>query len=142
MKVTIGPYPKNDGERKVKVKVHKYDTWNADNTLAHIIYPLLVAFRETNEGSPKVADEDVPERLRSTSSTKKLEENDKDEFFHDRWNWVLDECIFAFGQLKDDEHDSFLYTEHGYDRTNADQYYKRIDSALLLFGKYYRHLWT
>jgi len=35
MKVNIGPFKKNKN-RKVKVKIHDYDTWNADETLIYI----------------------------------------------------------------------------------------------------------
>jgi hypothetical protein len=33
-------------KRKIKVRIDDYDAWNADNTLAHIILPLLKVVRE------------------------------------------------------------------------------------------------
>ena len=42
MKVYIGRYPKDPNkEQKVNVQIDKWDTWNMDATLAHIIVPML-----------------------------------------------------------------------------------------------------
>jgi hypothetical protein len=41
MKVYIGPYKKTSDERKIDVRIDKYDTWNMDSTLAYIILPML-----------------------------------------------------------------------------------------------------
>lgn len=32
--------------RKIKVKIDGYDTWSLDETLCHVIHPLLVEFRK------------------------------------------------------------------------------------------------
>ena len=49
MKVYIGRYPKDHTkERKVRVEINDYDTWNLDHTLAQVIYPALVKFKEDN----------------------------------------------------------------------------------------------
>ena len=47
-------------KRKIEVRIDKYDTWNMDNTLAHIILPMLKQLKETKHGSPLVDDEDLP----------------------------------------------------------------------------------
>lgn len=85
-------------ERKVVIKIDRYDTWNMNDTLALIIHPMLVQLKETKHGSPDVDDEDVPEELRSTSAPKKENEWDTDDNWHKRWDYVLDEMIWAFGQ--------------------------------------------
>ncbi len=92
---TINKLIKNR-KRKVKVRIDPYDTWNMDNTLAHIILPMLRQLKETKHGSPMVDDEDVPEHLRSTSAPPKENEWESDENFFKRWDYVLDEMIFAF----------------------------------------------
>ena len=69
MKIEIGPYPDDDSERKIDVQLDKFDTWNMDDTLAHIILPMLKQLKETKHGSHIVDDEDVPEELRTTSNT-------------------------------------------------------------------------
>ena len=88
--------------RKIKVKIHKYDTWSMDNTLAHIILPMLVQLKAAKHGAPFVDDEDVPEQLRSTQAPPRENESDLDGNHFKRWEWVLDEEIFAFSCLVDD----------------------------------------
>ena len=80
------------------VKIDKYDTWSMDHTLSHIILPMLKQLKETKHGSPFVADEDVPEGLglRSTEAPPKENDYDIDANHHKRWDWVMDEMIFAF----------------------------------------------
>jgi hypothetical protein len=99
-------------KRKVKIKLHPYDTWNMDETLSIIILPLLLQLKEQKPGSPNVDLEDVPEDLRVDYS-KNLEYNQQqafdfyadDEFehtemdIHARWEWVLNEIIWTFEQL-------------------------------------------
>ena len=164
------------------VKIDRYDTWSMDHTLADIILPMLKQLRDTKHGSPLVDLEDVPEELRmvgyedaSSQYTLDLdnpEEYGKDswELTHLRWEWVLNEMIFAFEHLVDDKwEDAFhsgvhdikhvpcewyedgkpkLYSmEHGPNHTYKLDYeglrkvYDRMDNGFKLFGKYYRGLW-
>lgn len=78
------------------VKIDRWDTWSMDHTLAHIVLPMLKQLRATKHGSQNVDDEDVPEHLRSTAAEPKENEWDTDSNIHLRWDWVLDEMIFAF----------------------------------------------
>jgi hypothetical protein len=91
-------------ERNISVKIDKYDTWSMDNTLAHIILPMLKQLKATTHGAPFVDDEDVPEGigLRSTEAEPKEDEYDVDSNHFKRWNWALDEMIFAFECKIDD----------------------------------------
>ena len=84
------------------VKIDRYDTWSMDHTLAPIILPMLKQLQKTKHGSPGVDDEDVPEELKSTSAPPKENEWDTDENWFKRWDWVLDEMIFAFECKVDD----------------------------------------
>jgi hypothetical protein len=49
-----------------------------------------------------VDDVDVPKELRSTSAPAKENEWDTDDNHHKRWEWVLNEMIFAFEHHLDD----------------------------------------
>lgn len=89
-------------KRKVKIKIHDYDAWNVDSTLALIILPLLNSLKSSKHGAPNVDDEDVPDHLKSTSAPKKENEYDIDENHFKRWDWVLDEMIWTFEQLQPD----------------------------------------
>ena len=161
----------NKKERKVQVKIHDYDIWNADETIAYVVLPILKKIREGTHGIPSVLDEDVPESIRSTADPKLTEEEKSaghiDENYEARWEWVLDEMIFAFetkvGKLKDWE-DQFYSgncdfvlrkTEDGYyslekgpndtfsiDENGRKMFVERIQNGFRLFGKYYESLWT
>lgn len=98
-------------KRKEKIRIDYYDTWSMDNTLALIILPMLKQLKEDKHGAPYVDDRDVPIELRSTSvKKKKKHEWDTDENHFKRWDWVIDEMIWAFEQkLADDEGRSNYY---------------------------------
>ena len=113
-------------KRTVKIKLHEYDSWNVDDTLALIILPLLKQLRENQQGSPGVQDEDLPEELRSV------------ECWETRWKWVLDEMIWAFEQLVNGSDDNLFQT---YSNEEYLAHHQRIDRGTTLFGKYFRGLW-
>lgn len=95
------------------VHIDRWDTWSMDSTLAMIVLPMLRQLRATAHGSPLVADEDVPESLRSTSAPPRENEYDVDANHHARWEWVLDEMIFAFEmKARDDWTQEFHTGEH------------------------------
>jgi hypothetical protein len=79
MKISIGKYPKKDGEQKKSIRIDPWDTWSMDHTLADIILPMLKQLRKTQHGAPCTDDEDVPEHLRSTKAKPKKNEWDVDE---------------------------------------------------------------
>jgi len=129
MKVHIGPYPKGERARKISIRIDKYDTWSMDSTLALIIHPMLIQLKQTKHGSPWIDDEDVPEELRSTSAPPKENEWDADDNHHARWDWVLDEMIWAFETHLDDESQFKV------------ELFGRKRNGFCLFGKYYQALW-
>jgi hypothetical protein len=151
-------------KRKINIQIDNYDVWSADHTLALVIHPTLVKLRERKQGTPWVDDEDVPENIRSTSA-KPLTEEEKncgclDEFGEARWNWVLNEMIWAFEQhITDDweaqyesgNHD-FKVTETGNLEVGPNHTYvadyeaikkhrERMNNGRRLFAKYYFALW-
>jgi len=155
-------------KRKVYVRIDRWDTWNMDDTLAHIILPMLKQLKATKHGGPYVEDEDVPEHMRSTVAPPLTEEQknigDVDANYFIRWNWVIDEMIFAFESKLDDSWEDqfqsgesqllFKKLENGmsemirgaddtkkYDWEGRTAYAKRISNGFRLFGKYYEGLW-
>lgn len=131
MKVNIGPYihSEEDGDRVVNVIIDDHDTWNMDHTLALIIHPMLLQLKKNKAGAPYVDDEVVPNDIRSTMSTR---DDDVDEFWHKRWDWVLDEMIWSFNYI--------LESWNGDDPFDKERE-ERAQRGFELFGKYFQCLW-
>lgn len=152
------------------IKIDKYDTWNMDSSMAHIILPMLKQIKEAKCGAPNVNDEDVPDELKSMNAPRCENEWDVDDNFHKRWEWVLDEEIFAFSCLLDDnwadqyqsgvsdwemkeseetfEGEKLFEAVKGknhtlkYDWDGMAKGQERINNGLRLFGRYYQGHWT
>ena len=129
--------------RRVSVKIDRYDTWSMDNTLAHIILPMLKQLKETKQGSPVVDMSDVPEHLRINDPKAKAfwDDGEIDDKFHDRWAYVIDEMIWTFEQEVDGDDDSVFFTDRKLDMDKYKEYNKRKENGFRLFGKYYVNLW-
>jgi len=152
------------------VKIDPWDTWSMDSTLSPIILPMLKQLQKDKHGAPFVDDKDVPKELRSTSAPPKANEWDVDDNHFKRWDWVMDEMIWAFEQLCDDDWEAQYtsgeidhtwvvsdYDENGkaklwtmengpnhtykMDMVGRAKHQKRINNGLKLFGKYYQNLW-
>ena len=80
------------------VKIDKFDTWNMDVTLAYIIVPMLKQLKEVKHGAPFVDNEDVSDELRASDEDLHTysKNGETDEHYFDRWDYVMDEMIFAF----------------------------------------------
>ena len=152
------------------VKIDRWDTWSMDSTLADIILPMLKQLQKDKHGAPFVDDEDVPEELKSTSAPPKQDEYSTDDNHFKRWDYVLNEMIFAFECKVDDSwEEKFSSGEidhktvacnwdengkatmyqmvdgpnHTYklDMDGMQEVQKRITNGFRLFGKYYEGLW-
>jgi hypothetical protein len=73
-----------------------------DSTLGMIALPMLKQLKAAKQGAPYVDDEDVPEELKSTFAPPKENEWDTDGNHFKRWDYVMDEMIFAFEHRLDD----------------------------------------
>jgi len=124
-------------KRTIVVKIDKYDTWSMDHTLSYIIVPMLKQLKETKHGAPYVDNKDVPKDLHSSSAPPKVNSWDVDANHFKRWDWVLDEMIWAFEQHANDDKDQPPYT----DEEEYIKYLKRKQKGFALFGKYYQSLW-
>ena len=151
-------------KRKVSVRIDRYDAWSADHTLAMIIHPLLIELKDQKGGSPHVDDEDVPEHLRSYSAPELTEEEKNsghtDENWHKRWDWVLDEMIWAFEQHANEDWEDQYHSgnhdlsvedgvlkigpndTHKVDREGIKKHRERMSNGRRLFAKYYEGLWS
>ena len=141
------------------VKIDRWDTWSMDHTLAHIIHPMLVQLHKDKHGAPYTEDDDVPEYLRSYMAQPKENEWDTDSLHFMRWDWILNEMIWAFEQeLKDDDEEQFFdHSECGdekpwdkdgkyaskikLDTEGLEAHQKRKANGFRLFGRYYQNLW-
>jgi len=152
-------------KRTIKVHIDRWDTWSMDDTLAHIILPMLKQLKETKHGAPYVDLKDVPKELHGKKLTKKQKDNGEvDDKHFERWDWVLDEMIFAFDskvndgweeqfetgesdlqwkKLEDGNYQMVEGPEHTrvYDWEARKVYEERISNGFKLFGKYYNNLW-
>lgn len=138
-------------KRKEYVRIDEYDTWSMDHTLALIILPMLKQLKVNNHGYGFVDQEDAPG----------IEEGPA------RWDFVMDEMIWAFDQYTREDNDEpyptgdFLSCWADLDgepgepteptpeqiknieeyRAASAIYHERKKKALILFGKYYNSLW-
>ena len=182
----IGGYISNAAEsylqfqnaRRVKVRIDAYDVWSMDSTLGYIVLPMLKQLKEMKYGSPMIEDEDVPhlpKQGKSSNESRQGDLFDSDEHdqlcwkqYEERWEWVIDEMIFAFESLVGDNEDwenkywsgeSDIYWEElnggsgmsemklgpndtrVWDKEGHTKEAERIQNGFRLFGKYYRGLW-
>jgi len=137
MYVQIGRYRDDDIPREEHIVIHSYDTWNMDHTLALIILPMLKQLKATTHGAPSVDDKDVPKELKSISAPPKENEYDTDDNHFKRWDYVLDEMIYAF-DCKANKDEPYIRIE---DIEEAKKEQERISNGFRLFGKYYEGLW-
>jgi hypothetical protein len=164
MKVMDVIHPKID-----YVKIDRWDTWSMDHTLGQIALPMLKKLKTEKHCSPFVEDEDVPRELWSIYALPREEwETDGNHF--KRWDWVMDEMIFAFEHHLDDKWQEAYRSGEidwkreacAWDENGKATMYKNIDgpnhtyecdydgmkivedriqNGFRLFGKYYRALW-
>lgn len=153
------------------VKIDRYDTWSMDHTLSYIILPMLKQLRDTKHGSPMTDDEDVPEHLRSVKKPKPkrkkndvrdtmqvhaLDMDDEHSLIHKKWDWVINEMIWAFEQkVKDDDESQFFdhtgcgdacpwdkdYVRPKVDWDGLKAHQARKANGFRLFGLYFEGLW-
>jgi hypothetical protein len=149
------------------VKIDYWDTWSMDCTLSPIILPMLKQLKATKHGYGMIDDEDVPKHLRSIYNLPKTD-YEWDGNAEARYEWVLDEMIWSFEQLCDEDNDSQFWIVHPeldwddtkkpfeegekyreikwkvegkLDHEAMKAHHDRIQRGLCLFGKYFRTLW-
>jgi hypothetical protein len=159
-------------KRSINIRIDRWDVWGMGETLGYIIRPMLRQLKDAKHGSPHVEDEDVPEHLRSTTAPELTAEQKNvhavDGNYHKRWEWVLNEIIFAFDSLDGGPNEDweFAFTTGEYDYKSVKRedgmyqmvqgpnhtaetdwdarraYGDRVANGFRLFGKYYQGLWV
>lgn len=115
MKVKIGKYKKNS-KRKTKIQIDYWDCWSLDATLAMVIHPALVRFRNDPNlmhGYPYDPDT-VPD--------------------FETYQKLLDKMIESFRVVAEDD----------WQMDDIESYktqYEKVQEGFELFGKYYLSLW-
>ena len=170
--------PTGEGREVEYVRIDKWDSWNAYGQLGLIALPLLKRLHKEKHGSAIVDIEDVPPKLQlhGTSSNESMQydmfasdEHDEKvwDALHARWDWVLEEMIFAFESIVGENEDweskywsgeRDIYFEDIPDTELSEMKYgpnhtmevdwegrmaeaNRISNGFRLFGKYYQSLW-
>lgn len=165
MRVNLGKYPKK-GERKIKIQIDPWDTWGMDHTLSLLIVPMLKQLKKTKHGYPYTDPKDAPH----IGEGPRENEWEFDEFAEQRWDWIMDEMIWAHEQVIDEDADSQFHSgvsdivwkevtdvdlggekfyemtrgpndTHKFDREGWEKWNERKRNGLRLFGKYYENLW-
>ena len=126
-------------QRKIQVRIDPWDTWSMDHTLALIIHPMLVQLKQMNHGYFSSDPEDAP----SIGQGDVTDYGGNDTRALDRYNWIMDEMIWTFDELKSDrDHELFYNEETGqYNFEGQKEHDERMQNGLRLFGKYFRALW-
>jgi hypothetical protein len=143
--------------QKVRVRIDRWDTWSMDHTLASIVLPMLVQLKATKHGAPSVDNADVPRELRMSKKdmTQFAKDGSTDDKFFKRWDWILDEMIWAFEQKnrdhwEDDYYGPYIESEdkrelfgrfEWTDDAGRKAHQTRMTNGFKLFGKYFENLW-
>lgn len=141
MKIFIGPFPEGNEPRQESIEIHKYDSWNAFETIAKVTYPILVQLKATKQGYALVSAEDAPGIDLTPSEV-------ESGFSEARWDYVLDEIIFTMKEIAEGEPSAPKPPDYDTLRIDYDKwlgltkiYDARIQKGCELFGKYFRNLW-
>lgn len=172
MKVFIGRYPKDPTkERKISIRIDRWDTWGMYHTLALIILPMLKQLKETKHGAPG----SMPAFEQTTNQYPQMsftfyKEDDEEAWRQgfEQWNVILDKMIWSFEQLLDENWDEQYWIVKGeidwedmdrpfekdeqsrevkwikesvVDWDGRAKHAKLIQEGLELFGKYFQDLW-
>lgn len=153
----------NKRKRNIKIRIDYHDTWSMDYTLAFIIHPMLTQLKKTKHGYPNTDPLDVPHIGEGTRENT----YDFDSNAEQRWDWILDEMIWAFSQVIDDDAEDQFHSgvhdmqskeievngkkmykmvkgpndTHVFDAERWGAWYARKTNGFKLFGKYYDCLW-
>ncbi|OUW76119.1 MAG: hypothetical protein CBD74_13380 [Saprospirales bacterium TMED214] len=152
MKVKISKYPTHrfyhnwlydwfgySPKQSIKINIDTWDTWNMDETLAHIILPMLKQLKKSKHSYPSELENEA------------------------QWDDIITKMIFSFNSKLHDWEEQFQSGEHDVvwtknkdgsqtmdkgpnhtfeiDKKGMKKYKDRIDEGFQLFGKYYENLW-
>ena len=143
MKVTI-PKP-NTGEEHKKIEVDDWDIWNVDYTLACVIHPVLLKYRENLTGYPELWEDGM---ITSHNYDRQLhfdifDEKVERDYLLKKWKDIVDKMCRAFGMIVEKEawEDTWMDKSYHEHKIREAEYYEAIDEGLALFAKHYHSLW-
>jgi hypothetical protein len=100
MRAKFTRYASKTGQR-IDIRIDRWDTYSMDNTLAHIILPMLLQLRDTKHGVPHefadVGGEDHGQQ--DSFDFYKETHNESFDAGAKRWEECLDKMIWSFQQL-------------------------------------------
>ena len=158
-------------KQKIEVKIDEWDLWDPYTTIGIVVRPLLTEFvNKKRHGAPNTDYEDVPEELRPSEEwikqSKENKDGEVDDKFHERWDWILNEMLFAFNHIEggpdefwadeywgdaptmryrkiDEKGMSVIEFDEDWecDMDKIREIEARIENGFKLFGKYFRALW-
>ena len=125
-------------KRREKIHIDNYDVWSMNYTLASIIYPMLLKLKEQKHGYPYTDASDGPVDFVSDEGPEVWDKG----YSEKRWNYILDEMIWAFESLvNEDKYEDTYYQNDTWDMEGWIAHIDRQKNGLRLFGKYYYSLW-
>ena len=170
MKVDISYYKPGSSKEQVRknhVVCSERDAWEADWTIPQMVLPLLLQVKKDKRGAPFVDDVYVPEELLSTACAPKENKWDTDDNWFKRYEYVLDEIIFAMQEVANDYENEPEMFEKVREMTFGEidpktmtgeldtgleiiphmealnkAYHARIQNGLMLFSVFFTSLWT
>jgi len=122
MKVRLSNYLKTK-DRKVNVEIEHFDTYSLDHTLALIILPALIQYKNNNNGIPSEFS-DVGGDPNSMQESFSFYTDTHVEAFEEgvrKWEEVIDKMIWSFQQIVEDQYQSKYH--HG----SSDILWKKSD---------------
>ena len=125
MKAKIGPYTKV-APRRINIEIDKYDTWSMDHTLALIILPLLLQYKENHHGIPNdFADHSGDENCQNQYLFDFYKESHEWAFEQGvkRWEETLDKMIWSFYQIVVDDDSRYHHGKSNFDWVKSDKQY-------------------
>lgn len=106
MKVNIRNFNKGPTERKIDVQIDRWDTYSADHTLALIILPILLQFKQSKMGVPNEFTVAVGHDMDPNYCFDFIKEDENRVFDENcqKWDDTLDRIIWSLQQIVDDNY--------------------------------------
>ena len=143
MKVNLGKPGRKNGANTIVIDDH--DTWNVDYTVARIIHPLLLKYRENMTGYPELWEDGMVTHhcYDRQLHFDFIDEDIERDYLLKKWQTNVDKMCRAFGMIVEKEkwEDTWLDKSYHEHKIEEAKYYEAVDEGLALFAKYYHSLW-
>lgn len=154
-----------------KMEIGFTDLFNLDGVLGRVIVACLEAFKKEEHAGFTVEDAHLPDHLAYLKPlvvdgkyTDEIYGGNSDPLHKERFNYIIDEMIFAFQSCYDSSLEDYWIPDPDYDPTQdtlitqadgsllfnlditeddvkREAYEKRVRNGFNLFSRYYRSLW-